>query len=43
VLSATNFEFIRRMAEIALLGDLWQARFPTPGKAARAARVFSGC
>jgi hypothetical protein len=31
VLSATNLEFIHHMAEIALLRDLWRARFTTPG------------
>ncbi|MBB5937144.1 DinB family protein [Streptomyces zagrosensis] len=33
VLSGTNLEFIHHMAEIALLRDLWQARFATPGQA----------
>ncbi|MFD8001589.1 DinB family protein [Streptomyces mirabilis] len=31
VLSGTNLEFIHHMAEIALLRDLWRARFTTPG------------
>ncbi|MFJ1967377.1 DinB family protein [Streptomyces sp. NPDC087903] len=30
VLSGTNLEFIHHMAEIALLRDLWRARFATP-------------
>jgi hypothetical protein len=31
VLSGANLEFIHHMAEIALLRDLWRARFTTPG------------
>ncbi|MFJ8025347.1 DinB family protein [Streptomyces sp. NPDC096311] len=31
VLSGANLEFIHHMAEIALLRDLWRARFATPG------------
>ncbi|MBA4863335.1 DinB family protein [Streptomyces sp. PSKA54] len=31
VLWGSNLEFIHHMAEIALLRDLWQARFTTPG------------
>ncbi|MFD7445018.1 hypothetical protein ACFV9O_27675, partial [Streptomyces sp. NPDC059909] len=31
VLSGANLEFIHHMAEIALLRDLWQARFTTRG------------
>ncbi|MFD4409158.1 DinB family protein [Streptomyces sp. NPDC058466] len=31
VLSGSNLEFIHHMAEIALLRDLWRARFTTPG------------
>lgn len=31
VLAGANLEFIHHMAEIALLRDLWRARFTTPG------------
>lgn len=31
VLSGANLEFIHHMAEIALLRDLWQARFTSGG------------